>query len=91
MTAGMRAAKARGRRIGRPPTPARVIAEIEDLAASTDLSIRQIHEKIARRASRGRVGECKARPIHPIRLMTTFYTYLQPTASTFSASPRCGT
>jgi DNA invertase Pin-like site-specific DNA recombinase len=57
VTAGMRAAKARGRRIGRPPTPARVIAEIEDLAASTDLSIRQIHEKIARRASRGRVGE----------------------------------
>ena len=42
VTAGMRAAKARGRRIGRPPTPARVIAEIEDLAASTDLSIRQI-------------------------------------------------
>ncbi len=57
VTAGMRAAKARGRRIGRPPTPVRVIAEIEDLAASTDLSIRQIHEKIARRASRGRVGE----------------------------------
>ena len=57
VTAGMRAAKTRGRRIGRPPTPARVIAEIEDLAASTDLSIRQIHEKIARRASRGRVGE----------------------------------
>jgi len=57
VTAGMRAAKARGRRIGRPPTPARVIAEIEDLAASTDLSIRQIHEKIARRASRGRIGE----------------------------------
>ena len=38
VTAGMRAAKARGRRIGRPPTPARVIAEIEDLAASTDLT-----------------------------------------------------
>jgi DNA invertase Pin-like site-specific DNA recombinase len=45
VTAGMRAAKARGRRIGRPPTPVRVIAEIEDLAASTDLSIRQIHER----------------------------------------------
>lgn len=57
VTAGMKAAKARGRCIGRPPTPARVVAEIEDLAASTDLSIRQIHEKIARRVSRGRVGE----------------------------------
>ena len=61
VTAGMRAAKARGRRIGRPPTPARVIAEIEDLAASTDLSIRQIHERIARRASRGRVGQIAKR------------------------------
>jgi DNA invertase Pin-like site-specific DNA recombinase len=58
VTAGMRAAKARGRRIGRPPTPARVIAEIEDLAASTDLSIRQIHEKIARRASRSSSSQC---------------------------------
>ena len=57
VTAGMTAAKARGRHIGRPPTPARVVAEIEEIAASTDLSIRQIHEKIARRASRGRVGE----------------------------------
>ena len=35
----------------------------------------------------------KARPIHPIRLMTTFYTYLQPTPSKTdyqnNATPRC--
>src|SRR5271166_4142432 len=39
VTAGMKAAEARGRHLGRPATPQRVITEIEMLATSTDLSI----------------------------------------------------
>jgi DNA invertase Pin-like site-specific DNA recombinase len=67
VTAGMRAAETRGKLIGRPATPQRVITEIEMLATSTDLSIRQIQGKIAGRASRGLVGEItkRARNILP--------------------------
>ena len=61
VTAGMRAAQARGRHLGRPATPPRVIGEIEALATSTDLSVRQIHEEIAGRASRSIVGEITKR------------------------------
>ena len=61
VTAGMRAAQARGRHLGRPATPQRVVSEIEALAKSTDLSIRQIQKKIAGRASRGIVGEITKR------------------------------
>ena len=61
VTAGMRAAESRGRHLGRPATPKRVIAEIEALATSTDLSIRAIQKKIAGRASRGIVGEITKR------------------------------
>ena len=61
VTAGMRAAETRGKHLGRPATPQRVIAEIETLATSTDLSIRQIQIKIAGRASRGLVGEITKR------------------------------
>lgn len=57
VTAGMKAAATRGKRLGRPPFAPRLIAEIETLAASTRLSVRQIHEKIDQKASRGRVGE----------------------------------
>jgi DNA invertase Pin-like site-specific DNA recombinase len=57
VTAGMRAAKSRGKQLGRPPLPQYIIAEIEDLAASTGLSVRKIHEKIAGKASRSVVGE----------------------------------
>ena len=62
VTAGMRAAEARGQHLGRPAIPKRVISEIEALAistdlSSTDLSVRQIHAKIAGQASRGIVGE----------------------------------
>lgn len=42
VTAGMKAAEARGRHLGRPSVAARTVREIETLAASTDLSIRQI-------------------------------------------------
>jgi DNA invertase Pin-like site-specific DNA recombinase len=61
VTAGMRAAEARGRHLGRPGTSQRVINEIEALATSTDLSIRAIQKKIAGRASRGIVGEVTKR------------------------------
>jgi DNA invertase Pin-like site-specific DNA recombinase len=61
VTAGMRAAEARGRHLGRPATQPRIVSEIEALAISTDLSIRQIQRKISGRASRGIVGEITKR------------------------------
>ena len=58
----MRAAEARGKHLGRPPIRhSASSAEIEALATSTDLSIRQIHEKIDGKASRGIVGEITKR------------------------------
>lgn len=61
VTAGMRAAEARGRHLGRPPMPRRIVGAIEKLASSTDLSIRQIQKKIAGKASRGVVGQIAKR------------------------------
>ena len=61
VTAGMRAAEARGRHLGRPATSPRIVSEIEALATSTDLSIRDIRKQIAGRASRGIVGEITKR------------------------------
>ncbi len=61
VTAGMRAAEARGRHLGRPATSLRIVSEIEKLATSTDLSIRAIQKQIAGRASRGIVGEITKR------------------------------
>jgi DNA invertase Pin-like site-specific DNA recombinase len=61
VTAGMKAAEARGRHLGRPPVPARIVGEIEALAASTELSVRQIQKEIAGRASRSVVGEITKR------------------------------
>ena len=61
VTAGMRAAEARGKHLGRPATSQRIVTEIEALATSTTLSIRQIQSKIAGRASRGIVGEITKR------------------------------
>ncbi len=61
VTAGMRAAEARGKHLGRPATTPRVIEEIEALARSTDLSIRQIQKMLGGRASRGIVGEVTKR------------------------------
>lgn len=70
VTAGMRAAEARSRHLGRPGTQQHVVNEIEALATSTDLSIRQIRAKIAGRASRGIVGEItkRARAAQPAPL-----------------------
>lgn len=56
VTAGMQAAKSRGRHLGRPRLSPRLIAEIERIAASTTLSVRQIHASIDGKASRGIVG-----------------------------------
>jgi DNA invertase Pin-like site-specific DNA recombinase len=61
VTAGMKAAEARGKHLGRPPVAPRTVSKIEALAASTDLSIRQIQRKIAGKASRGVVGEITKR------------------------------
>ena len=57
VTAGMRAAKSRGKQLGRPSILPHVVAEIERLAVETDLSVRQIEEKIQGKASRGIIGE----------------------------------
>ena len=61
VTAGMRAAETRGKHLGRPSIPKRVVGQIEALATSTNLSIRQIQGKIAGQASRGFVGEITKR------------------------------
>ena len=57
VTAGMKAAAVRGKQLGRPSLAPGLVEEIRMLAASTKLSIREIHKKIGRKASRGRVGE----------------------------------
>lgn len=57
VTAGMRAAKSRGKKLGRPPVSPHIVAEIEHLAAETDLSVRQIEKRIQRKASRSIIGE----------------------------------
>jgi DNA invertase Pin-like site-specific DNA recombinase len=45
VTAGMQAAKSRGKHLGRPQLAQHIIAEIEALASSTDLSVRKIQKK----------------------------------------------
>ncbi len=54
--AGMAAARARGKHLGRPGTRAPLVTRIEELAASTPLSIRQIHATVAGQVSRSVVG-----------------------------------
>lgn len=61
VTAGTRAAEARGRHLGRPATSQRIISEIEALATSTNLSVRAIQKQLAGRASRGVVGKITKR------------------------------
>ena len=57
VSAGMKAAAVRGKHLGRPPLAPALVIEIKELAASTNLRIREIHKKIGKKASRGRVGE----------------------------------
>jgi DNA invertase Pin-like site-specific DNA recombinase len=54
---GMVAAKARGKRLGRPATPGHLVAHVETLAQTTEMSIRQIQEAMAGRVSRSVVGQ----------------------------------
>ncbi|TVQ39288.1 MAG: resolvase, partial [Geminicoccaceae bacterium] len=61
VTAGMSAARARGRRLGRPPAPPTLVCEIETLARATELNVRAIHRRIDGRASHSRVGEITKR------------------------------
>lgn len=64
VAAGMKAARVRGKRLGRPGLPQRIITQIENLATTTDLSVRKIHERIGGKASRGMVGEITKRIRH---------------------------
>lgn len=57
VTAGMAAARVRGKHVGRFATPARFVKRVEELAGSTDMSIREIHEVLKGRVSRSVVGE----------------------------------
>ena len=63
--AGMAAAKVRGKRFGRPRTPAHVVARVEAFAGTTTMSIRQIHQALSGRVSRSVVGEIVKRVRHP--------------------------
>ena len=57
ISAGMKAAAVRGKHLGRPPLAPALVSEIRELAASTNLSVCEIHKKIGKKASRGRVGD----------------------------------
>ncbi len=57
VTAGMQAAKARGKKLGRPNVLKAVIKSVTDIAQTTDLSVRKIHEQFKGKISRGGVGE----------------------------------
>jgi len=56
VTAGMKAAKARGKTVGRPKTPRRIVVRIEKLARTTEMSVRQIHQEIGEVVGRSVVG-----------------------------------
>ena len=43
----VQAAKARGRHVGRPATDSSVVARVEELARTTDLSVRKIHRALS--------------------------------------------
>jgi DNA invertase Pin-like site-specific DNA recombinase len=63
--AGMKAAKARGKRVGRPATSARLVRQIQRLAETTDLSVRKIQEALRGKVSRAVVGEIVKRIRNP--------------------------
>ena len=65
VSAGMKAVAVRGKHLGRPSFAPALVSEIRELAASTSLSIREIHKKIGKKASRGRVGEI-AKQMHRV-------------------------
>jgi hypothetical protein len=51
------AARVRGKRLGRPTTPARFVTRIEELAGTMDMSIRQIQDALQGNVSKSAVGE----------------------------------
>jgi DNA invertase Pin-like site-specific DNA recombinase len=55
--AGMAAAKARGKKLGRPKTPDDLVRKITALAEKTDLSINKIRDRISGKVSRAVVGQ----------------------------------
>ena len=91
VTAGMRAAETRGKHWA-VRHPQRVIREIETLATSTDLGIRQIQSKITGRASRGTGRrDHQARPRHERRHPCDNLLHVSsgyPCNSSRKASPR---
>lgn len=68
VSAGMNAARVRGKRLGRPRTPASVVAKIEELARTTDLSLRAIHRSLGAKTGRGVVGDIVKRIRHSARI-----------------------
>jgi len=64
VSAGMRAAQARGKHLGRPRTPTAVVVEVEELARTTDLSVREIQRRIGAKTGRGVVGDIVKRIRH---------------------------
>ena len=70
VTAGMKAAKARGKHLGRPRTPATIVARVEELAKTTDLSVRDIRRSIGAKIGRGVVGDIVKRIRHDPKLDT---------------------
>lgn len=56
VTAGMKAAKAKGKTVGRPKTPRRIVVRIEKLARTTQMSVRQIHQETGEVVGRSVVG-----------------------------------
>ena len=64
VSAGMKAARARGKHPGRPRTPTTVVAEVEELARTTDLSVREIQRRIGAKTGRGVVGDIVKRIRH---------------------------
>ena len=70
--AGMAAARARGKPLGRPATSTPLVSRIEALAGTTGLSVRQIQEALAGQVSRSVVGAIVKRvraPSHPSSLL----------------------
>ena len=54
--AGMEAARARGKSLGRPATLPHLVARVENLAQTTVMSIREIKEALPGKVSRSVVG-----------------------------------
>ncbi len=68
VSAGMKASRARGKHLGRPRTPVTVGAKVEELARTTDLSVREIQRRIGAQTGRGVVGDIVKRIRHDAKL-----------------------